>query len=109
MSVFGVRSMATVILQEWEQIQEKDGRGQGGVQKQNRGWCKPPEGWVKINIDAACCSQTGEVGVACVVRNDRGEFIRARINGFRGSTRAREAEALRLIEALLWIKTWRNE
>lgn len=67
------------------------------------------EGWVKINTDAACQSQTGEIGVTCVIRDDRGSFLRARSNVIRGNIQAREAEALGLKEALLWVHEWRKQ
>lgn len=63
---------------------------------------------MKINIDAACKTQTGEVCISCVVRDHHGEFLRARSNSFYGSTHAREAEALSLKEALIWVHNWRN-
>lgn len=109
LSVFGVRSMALNLLQEWQQSQENAGKGDKGIQQRNRKWCKPPEGWVKINLDAACQNQIGEIGVACVVRDDRGKFLRARSNRVHGSIQAREAEARSLKEVLLWTHTWRKQ
>ncbi|XP_074347972.1 uncharacterized protein LOC141686789 [Apium graveolens] len=104
-----VKSKTTTVLQEWQQSQERVGKGIEGAQKLNRQWYKPPEGWIKIILDAACSSQMGEIGVACVVRNDRGDFLQAMSKRFSGSTRAREAEALCLREMLVWIKRWRNQ
>lgn len=66
-------------------------------------------GMDKFNLDAACQTQTGEVGVAYVDRDDRGEFLRARSNSFRGSTHAREAGTMSLKEALIWVQNWRNQ
>ncbi|XP_074374530.1 uncharacterized protein LOC141714933 [Apium graveolens] len=43
-----------------------------------RRWCKPPAGWLKVNIDAAPCVEP------------------------------KMAEALSLKEALAWIKDWRS-
>lgn len=47
------------------------------------------------------------MGLGCVVRDDRGGFIRARSTVVRGSFMPREAEALGLKEAMSWIKNWR--
>lgn len=69
-------------------------------------WTKPPEGWIKINIDAACGQGTG--GMGCVVRDDFGDFIRARCNVTTQKMQPREAEALSLREALSRLKDWRN-
>lgn len=38
----------------------------------------PPEGWIKINTDAACRHDRYYVGVGCIVRDDSGDFLRAR-------------------------------
>lgn len=109
LSVFGVRSMAMSLLQEWQQSRENAEQGNRRLKQQGRKWCKPPEGWVKINLDAACQNQTGEIGVACVVRDDRGEFLRARSNKMYGNMQAREAEARSLKEALIWTHNWRKQ
>lgn len=45
------------------------------------------------------------VGVSFVVRNDRGEFIRARASLVRGRPITREAKVLSLKEALSWWKS----
>ena len=53
MSIFGVRSMALNLMREWRNANEC---GVGGVrQKQpvTKKWSRPPEGWIKINVDAA--------------------------------------------------------
>lgn len=46
--------------------------------------------------------------MACVVRDDRAEILRATSNSFKGRTHAQEAEALSLKEALIWIQSWRT-
>lgn len=78
-----------------------------GMLQHNR-WCKPSDGWIKINIDAACRSNSDFIGVGCVVRNEMGEFLRARTNMIRSRGQAREVEAVSLKEALSWIKLWRT-
>lgn len=47
------------------------------------------------------------MGVGCVVRDDSGSFLRARTNMVRGCLFVKETEALSLMEALPWMKTWR--
>ncbi|XP_074336652.1 uncharacterized protein LOC141673815 [Apium graveolens] len=84
--VFGVHSMVTNLLQDWRKSQDVAGVAGAGA----------AEGWLKINIDAACPHQRAEVSVACVVRDDRGAFVGARSNIVPGGRKRREAEALGL-------------
>lgn len=107
-SVFGVKSMALNLLAEWRNATEVDKIKRGAGIVQTKRWCKPPDGWIKINIDAACRSNSDFIGVGCVVRNERGEFLRARTNMIRIRGQAREAEAVSLKEPLSWIKNWRT-
>ena len=47
-------------------------------QASSRLWCKPREGWIKINTNDVCMSRTGQMGVGCVIRDEWGYFIQAR-------------------------------
>lgn len=76
--MFGVRSMALNMLQEWKRSQDMGGGGHKQIAGGNHRWSKPQEGWVKINIDAACCNQLEFIGLGCIVRNDQGQFLKAR-------------------------------
>lgn len=78
------------------------------MQHQTRRWCKPPEGWIKINIYDVYQDQTGKIWIACIIRDDHGDFLRARSNRHRGKRQVREAEALGLQEAIRWVMQWRN-
>lgn len=108
MSVFGVRTMGLNMLAEWSRAQEIAEKSVDRTRSRSKSWCKPPEGWVKINVDAAFYPGSERIGVGCVMRDDRGKFIRARMNTARGGTSAREAEAISMREALSWIKSWRT-
>lgn len=108
MSVFGVRSMALNLLSDWKKANENDDRSVNKRQSVLKKWKKPPDGWTKINIDAAIQTQTGDIGVACVARDDRGRFLAARGAKCRGFNQVREAEAVGLREALLWMKEWKT-
>lgn len=70
MSVFGVRSMVTSMLHDWQKCHELAERGYKSGPKQMQRWCTPPEGWVKVNTGTACQIQTGKIGVAWVIRDD---------------------------------------
>ncbi|XP_074374021.1 uncharacterized protein LOC141714399 [Apium graveolens] len=107
-STFGVKSMVMSLVQEWQRSQETGQGARGRKCSVNKRWCRPQEGWVKINIDAACHDQVGYIGAGCIVRDDRGRFIRARSIKIRGGWQPREAEALSLKEALSWVREWRS-
>nr|XP_017239551.1 PREDICTED: uncharacterized protein LOC108212332 [Daucus carota subsp. sativus] len=77
-SVFGVHSMALQLLQDWRRSQEcSEGSDHRSERTQIRRWCRPREGWIKVNIDAACHHQSEFIGMGCVARDDRGSFVRA--------------------------------
>ena len=92
--------------QDWERVQE-DQHQKISIGTPMKKWCKPPPGWVKVNVDAACNPGADHIGVGCVVR-DEGHYFRARINSTPGRMQAREAETLSFKEALTWMKGWRT-
>ncbi|XP_074373973.1 uncharacterized protein LOC141714348 [Apium graveolens] len=71
-------------------------------------WSKPPGGWIKINVDAACRPGDDFVGAGCVMRDDCGKFLRASSTRIRGKMQPKMAEAVSLREALSWTKQWRS-
>lgn len=101
MSVFGVKSMALNLLQEWNRVlkgRELSHKIQPtGVARK---WMRPAEGWIKINTDAACKRGGDHIGIGCIVRNDIGSFVRARSSAVHGNFHPREAEAMSLKEPL---------
>ncbi|XP_074347005.1 uncharacterized protein LOC141685825 [Apium graveolens] len=104
LSMFGVQSMAMQLLQDWRRSQEELGtRMQRGSNENVTHLCRPPEGWVKVNVDAACRDQLGFIGMGCVARDHMGRFMRARCATMRGGMPPREAEAWSLRAALLWM------
>lgn len=63
---------------------------------------------MKINVNVACFTQLGAIGVGCVVRDDIGDFLHARSARITGCMQLREAEVMSLKEALLWVKNGRS-
>ncbi|KAL8483110.1 hypothetical protein ACS0TY_025967 [Phlomoides rotata] len=90
-SSYRVVRAATILLQEWAAARQifskKD--SSGACSKLN----KPDGGWVKINIDAATFSETKEIGLGIVVRDDLG-----------GLYEPADAEIMGVYEALVWGK-----
>ncbi|XP_074356254.1 uncharacterized protein LOC141695952 [Apium graveolens] len=76
-SVFGIKSVALNLLTDWRRMMEENGGKKGGAYARYTVWCKPPEGWIKVNIDATCHQGSEFTGIGCVTRDDRGRFIRA--------------------------------
>ncbi|XP_074337743.1 uncharacterized protein LOC141674944 [Apium graveolens] len=99
MPIFGVTSIATNLLQDWERSQKIQKSERSGVLMKR--WCKPPPEWVKINVDAACREDTEYIDAGCIVPDEHGQFFRGRAGKVRKCLAAREAEALSLHEALL--------
>lgn len=83
-SSFGVQSRSSSMLVEWNRAREELATSTRQQQGSCRRWSKPPEGWVKINTDAACNLRTGQMRVGCVIRDDQGQFIRACSKVFQG-------------------------
>lgn len=107
-SVFGVKAAALNLFNDWKKAQEEV--KVTGIQKMlgDRRWCKPPAGWLKVNIDAAWVSQANTTSMGCVIRDEAGEFVRARCSEMQPCVEPKMAEALSLKEALAWIKDWRS-
>ena len=63
--------MISHLLQEWEW---------GIVRVQLRKWCKPPQGWIKVNVDEACRVGVHYIGAECVIRDEHDQFLRVRTN-----------------------------
>ncbi|XP_031127768.1 uncharacterized protein LOC116029864 [Ipomoea triloba] len=71
-------------------------------------WRKPPPGWVKLNVDAAINKGLNSTGLGFILCNEDGNFLAAKEQKWSeeiGPTRfTSEAEAIRIREALKWIK-----
>ncbi|KAL8156414.1 hypothetical protein AgCh_001488 [Apium graveolens] len=109
MSAFGIKAMALNLVADWKRARASEGANRSVTTEHCKTWVKPPEGWIKINIDASFCAGGSNVGIGCVARDSRGRFLRARCNVLHGTAQVREAEACSLKEALEWIRGWRTE
>ncbi|XP_074359978.1 uncharacterized protein LOC141700103 [Apium graveolens] len=107
-SVFGIKVMALNLVADWRRDRQVDKVTRRDGQGQLKTWSKPPEGWIKINVDATYRQGGEQIGVGCVVRDDRGQFLRARTNILHGTRQVRETEAWSLREALEWVRPWRG-
>ncbi|KAL8102066.1 hypothetical protein AgCh_026811 [Apium graveolens] len=103
-SVFGVKSAAISLLDDWKKARQEDHNHSSVRNIATRTWNKPPPGWVKINIDAAIFLHISCSGLGSVIRDDTGRFLRARNKRVEAVLHPREAESLSLKEALSWAK-----
>ncbi|XP_031093123.1 uncharacterized protein LOC115997669 isoform X1 [Ipomoea triloba] len=67
-------------------------------------WKNPPEGRLKLNVDAAINSNFKATGLGCILRNSFGEFVAARGQNWLGCYQPKLAEAISVREALKWLK-----
>lgn len=108
MSIFGIKAMELNLVSDWKRARQTEVLGKTVAPGHCKTWCKPQEGWIKINLDASFYEGAGRIGIGCVVRDDRGCFLRARTNVLPGTTQIREAEAWSLREALERVREWRT-
>lgn len=106
-SAFGVKAMALNLVADWKRARQIDKITCRAGQTHVKTWSKPPDGWVKVNIDAAFRQGEDHFAIGCVVRDESGHFLRARTNILRSTRQVREAEAWSLREALEWMHQWR--
>ncbi|XP_026400681.1 uncharacterized protein LOC113296593 [Papaver somniferum] len=64
-------------------------------------WTRPPESWVKINIDASVIKDSFIAGLTLIIRYFTGTLVRERILVVR-SMYVEQAEAMVMLEAVKW-------
>ena len=89
---------AEAMVQSYSRIQmpQMQGNSQQSTANQKQ-WKHPPEGWFKVNVDAAVRVEQQRIGMGIVIRNSRGKVIAAAIkpSKFIGKVDFAEAEAIR--------------
>lgn len=103
-SEFGIQAMAMNMLNEWRQKCVNSSKVAVTTTGGSRRWCRPQLGWIKVNTDAAVFMEWNTTGVGSVIRDDCGQFIRARNQKLQALYSPREVEAIGLKEALSWVK-----
>ena len=73
-------------------------------------WSRPPNGWLKCNVDAGVLWAYGMIGLGVVLRDCHGSFVVTRFNAQYFSVLTPSvAKALSFREALKWLKRSWNE
>lgn len=65
-------------------------------------WCKPEQGWVKINSDAAFSEPLKQGATACVIRDQQGEFSAAKASWHDNGLDALSLEAMACRDGMLF-------
>lgn len=103
-SDFGVQARAMNMLHEWKMKCAESRRHGVATNGVSMRWHIPQHGWIKVNTDAAVFMEWNSTGVGSVIRDECGQFIRARNHKLQALYSPREVEALGLKEALSWVK-----
>lgn len=81
-----------------------DMKNSGHLKAYPKKWNKPPDGWIKINIDDAMFNE-GFVDIYCIMRDSNMNILRAKSGWIEGIWKPGEEEALSLEDALSWTKS----
>jgi hypothetical protein len=71
-----------------------------------RGWALPSTGWVKLNVDAGYCHDTGLAGTRVVVWDHQGQVILSAWQFWENVVSAEEAEAFACLEGMRLVVDW---
>ncbi|KAH9766108.1 rnase h domain-containing protein [Citrus sinensis] len=88
---------AEAIVESYKRIKcSNDQAALKAPRKKIQAWMAPPEGWYKVNVDAAINTSAQQAGLGVVIRNSRGKIIAAAVKRvlYRGSVMDIEAEAI---------------
>jgi len=66
-------------------------------------WVKPPEGWLKCNVDAGFHPHQGVSSLGACIRDERGVFVRAHTTLREPMLQVIEGEAMALLGAIQWV------
>lgn len=96
-------------VKQWRDCQQKrcsQGRA-SAQQSENKdiNWKPPSEGRMKINVDAHVVAGCNWFSCGLVLRDHRGQFIRARTHKLAGSVPVVEEEARGVLAAIKWINS----
>lgn len=96
-------------LRDWREVMDEGKRSSIHNHRFTEKWKKPPQGYTKLNVDAAINVAERKTGFGWVLRDDHGEFKNAKSGVWNGLFNPKEAEAMAIREALSWLKFHRRE
>ncbi|XP_073271465.1 uncharacterized protein [Primulina huaijiensis] len=97
-------SLGYDMLWNLTQAQKNSTKGQAPSSRRDADdrWTKPPDPYVKCNVDATLFNEHQAVGFGFVVRDSAGEFMVSKTSVNYGLFEVKEAEALALLDAIAW-------
>nr|GMD72664.1 uncharacterized protein LOC109162712 [Ipomoea batatas] len=93
---------STTILEAWRNVHDPD-KDTTNIVCLVR-WKRPPQGWLKVNVDAANDQQSKVTGLGFVLRDYEGSFVAAKIEKWQGLYHPKAGEAIGIRETLKWVK-----
>ncbi|KAM6580303.1 hypothetical protein CsatA_004077 [Cannabis sativa] len=108
-----VMATSSITFDHWRKAQDKSALLSLSFDNSDDGvelWTPPATNNLKIDVDATLFPNDNSYGYGLVVRDHFGKFLEAKTSQFNGSYPAEVVEALRIKEALSWIKgkIWEN-
>ncbi|XP_019189723.1 PREDICTED: uncharacterized protein LOC109184133 isoform X1 [Ipomoea nil] len=94
---------AHVFLFDWQNVNSSTPQA-GNSSAEVVKWLKPPDGWYKLNVDAALDNNNSKMGFGFVLRDSNGLFKATGMIPWQGLHGPDEAEAIGIREALKWLK-----
>ncbi|XP_073024188.1 uncharacterized protein [Primulina eburnea] len=97
-------SLGYDLLWNWTQAQKTSTKDQASSSRRDTDdrWTKPPDPYVKCNVNAAMFKEHRAVGFGAVVRDSTWEFMVSKTSVKQGMFEVKEAEALALLDAIAW-------
>lgn len=65
MSVFGIKATTLNLVGDWKRARQTEVTARNNTNSQCRTWCRPQEGWIKINLDASFYEGNDTIGIGC--------------------------------------------
>jgi hypothetical protein len=87
-------------------MQARTYRKQADGRSRSRNMVKPPDGWVKINVDASSVPETGCAGTSVVPRDNAGRIKLTAWQALFNCASAVEAEALACVDGIRLASQW---
>jgi hypothetical protein len=80
-----------------------ENRGKPGMPQR---WFPPPTGWIKVNMDAAFCYDSGAASVGIIIRDSAGKVLLSAWQMLQGCASPEQADAEACLRGLRLVLEW---